>query len=141
MKGMKASKTLNPDGIPSFILKELRDELCEPLAILFRIPIEQCKFPTSWKLSHVTPIFKGKGKQSPGELSPDQPYITIPKNHGKGHSGKVKLAPRIEQPHLRSSAWLPIKSFYCFPTSIDTRIHPVCPGLWDSNRYYPNRPT
>ncbi|KAK2711734.1 hypothetical protein QYM36_012750 [Artemia franciscana] len=57
MKGMKASKALNPDSIPSFILKELRDELCEPLAILFQISFEQCKFPSSWKLSHYSVDF------------------------------------------------------------------------------------
>ncbi|KAK2711045.1 hypothetical protein QYM36_012271 [Artemia franciscana] len=34
MNDMKASKALNPDGIPSFILKELRDELCLRLNIL-----------------------------------------------------------------------------------------------------------
>ncbi|KAK2716136.1 hypothetical protein QYM36_010645 [Artemia franciscana] len=45
MKGMKASKALNPDGIPSFILKK--------------------------------------------------PHFPIPENHGKGHSGKVKLAPEL----------------------------------------------
>ncbi|KAK2704657.1 hypothetical protein QYM36_016890 [Artemia franciscana] len=80
MKGMKASKTLNPNGIPSFILKELRDKLCEPLARLFQIPIEQCKFPTSWKLSHVTPIFQGKGKQSPENYRPirlTSPFMKI----------------------------------------------------------------
>jgi len=81
MKGMKASKALNPDGIPSFILKELRDELCEPLAILFQISFEQCKFPSSWKLSHVTPIFKGKGKRSDPEnyrpISLTSPFLKI----------------------------------------------------------------
>ncbi|KAK2708050.1 hypothetical protein QYM36_015667 [Artemia franciscana] len=54
MKGMKASKALNPDGIPYCILKEVSDELCEPLAILFQISFEQYKFPTSWELSHKT---------------------------------------------------------------------------------------
>ena len=81
MKGMKASKALNPDGIPSFILKEVRDELCEPLAILFQISFEQCKFPTSWKLSHVPPIFKGKGKRSDPEnyrpISLTSPFLKI----------------------------------------------------------------
>ncbi|KAK2711800.1 hypothetical protein QYM36_012804 [Artemia franciscana] len=81
MKGMKASKAFNPDGIPSFILKEVRDELCEPLAILFQISFEQCKFPTSWKLSHVTPIFKGKGKRSDPEkyrpISLTSPFLKI----------------------------------------------------------------
>ncbi|KAK2723729.1 hypothetical protein QYM36_002166 [Artemia franciscana] len=81
MKGMKASKALNPDGIPSFILKEVRDELCEPLVILFQISFEQCKFSTSWKLSHVTPIFKGKGKRSDPEnyrpISLTSPFLKI----------------------------------------------------------------
>ncbi|KAK2710494.1 hypothetical protein QYM36_012728 [Artemia franciscana] len=81
MKGMKGSKALNPDGIPSFILKEVRDELCEPLAILFQISFEQCKFPTSWKLSHVTPIFKGNGKRSDSEnyrpISLASPFLKI----------------------------------------------------------------
>ncbi|KAK2717406.1 hypothetical protein QYM36_006252 [Artemia franciscana] len=81
MKGMKASKTLNPDGIPSFILKALREELCEPQAILFQISFDQCKFPTSWKLSHVTPIFKGKGRRSDPEnyrpISLTSPFLKI----------------------------------------------------------------
>ena len=33
----------------------------------FQISFEECKFPTSWKLSHVTPIFKEKGKRSDQE--------------------------------------------------------------------------
>ena len=81
VKGMKASKLLNPDGIPSFILKELRDELCKPLAILLQISFEQCKFPSSWKLSYVTPTFKGKGKRSDPEnyrpISLTSPFLKI----------------------------------------------------------------
>ncbi|KAK2709909.1 hypothetical protein QYM36_013554, partial [Artemia franciscana] len=81
MKGIQASKALNPDGILSFSLKELRYELCEPLAILFQISFEQCKFPTSWKLSHVTSIFKGKGKRSDKEnycpISLTSPFLKI----------------------------------------------------------------
>ncbi|KAK2708035.1 hypothetical protein QYM36_015653 [Artemia franciscana] len=80
---MKASKALNSDGIPSFIQKEVKDELCEPLAILFQISFEQCKFPTSWKLSHVTPIFKGKGKRTDPEnyrpISLTSPFLKIMK--------------------------------------------------------------
>ncbi|KAK2725613.1 hypothetical protein QYM36_000197 [Artemia franciscana] len=80
MKGMKASKALNPDGIPSFILKEVRDYV-NLWQYFSKSRFEKCKFPTSWKLSHVTPIFKGKGKRSDPKnyrpISLTSPFLKI----------------------------------------------------------------
>ena len=51
-------------GIESRIFKECNDELKEILADLFNLCIKQNEFPEEWKVSYITPIYKGKNSQS-----------------------------------------------------------------------------
>ena len=57
------SKAPGPDLIHNRILKASANVLSEPLSILFNRSINESKFPTPWKISHITPIFK-KGDTS-----------------------------------------------------------------------------
>jgi len=52
--------TLNPNKAagPDKVLKEIAEQLCIPLTILFRKSLSTSTLPTSWKRSHIIPIHK-----------------------------------------------------------------------------------
>lgn len=52
-----------PDGIPSYMLKNHAEQFAPPLCILFNMSLSTGIFPTRWKSSKVTPIFKS-GKRN-----------------------------------------------------------------------------
>ena len=57
------NKSPGPDGIHSRVLKELHNELAEPLQIIFNKLMKEGRIPDVWKKAHVVPLFK-KGKRS-----------------------------------------------------------------------------
>ena len=60
-----------PDGIPTRVIKEMKDELAKPLTMLFRKSLETGKIPDDWREANVTPIYKLKGSKSdPGSYRP-----------------------------------------------------------------------
>ena len=46
------------DGISPRVLKQCSSSLCGPLTALFRKICRSSIFPSSWKLSRITPIYK-----------------------------------------------------------------------------------
>ena len=58
IKSLKNSFTTGPDGIPSFIVKDCCNVLCEPLLIIFNTGITSSTFPMCWRTSKVCPILK-----------------------------------------------------------------------------------
>lgn len=52
------NKGAGPDLIPNTFLKSLAPHLCSPLLTIFNSSLSSGKFPSSWKSSFVTPIFK-----------------------------------------------------------------------------------
>ena len=78
---LKVQSASGPDGIPPRVLKELRDEIAEPLTILFRKSIDLGEIPDEWREAEVTPIFK-KGK-------PDQCYRKNAGENGEGGTYKI----------------------------------------------------
>ena len=67
---LNPNKAQGPDGIPSRVLKELRNELAEPFSILFSKSVSNGKIPTEWKTAVVTPIFKKGTRTDPGNYRP-----------------------------------------------------------------------
>lgn len=63
---LDSSKTAGPDKLPAKILKEFKDELCEPLSILFNSSLSSGYFPHLWKISHLILVHK-KGSRSDTE--------------------------------------------------------------------------
>ena len=61
---LKEQSAAGPDGIPPRVIKELRNEIAEPLAILFRESLDTGRIPDDWRDAEVTPIYKKKGKKS-----------------------------------------------------------------------------
>jgi hypothetical protein len=51
-------KASGPDMVNNRLLKELSKELSTPLCKLFNFSIDSATVPASWKLAHVSPIFK-----------------------------------------------------------------------------------
>ena len=70
LKSLKVSKSPGPDEIHPRILKELAEELCHPLTLLFNKSLNAGKIPTKWKVAEVRPIFKKGSKVSAGNYRP-----------------------------------------------------------------------
>ena len=62
LKEMNPNKAAGPDEIPSRVIKELSEELVEPVTLLYKISVESGKLPREWKTANVTPIYKKGGK-------------------------------------------------------------------------------
>ena len=67
---LNPNKAQGPDAIPARMLKELSDELAEPLSILFNKSVETMTIPDDWKVATVTPIFKKGTRTDPGNYRP-----------------------------------------------------------------------
>jgi hypothetical protein len=55
---LPTDKGAGPDGIPSVVLKKLGLCLSVPVQTIFSSSLNSGEFPTFWKISHITPIFK-----------------------------------------------------------------------------------
>ena len=64
LKELNQNKTPGPDQIHPRVLKELKDEVAQPLTIIFRKSIEtgRIRIPKEWKDGHITPIHKKGNK-------------------------------------------------------------------------------
>ena len=78
IKNLKISGSPGPDGIPSIFIKNLAEQLLTPLNYLFNKSITG-KFPDKWKLSFVTPIFKGGNQNLASNYRPISIGSAIPK--------------------------------------------------------------
>jgi hypothetical protein len=67
---LKSKSSPGPDQISSRLLKEGVNLLNQPLAMLFNMSIQTGCVPNSWKMAHVTPIFKGGDKTKPSNYRP-----------------------------------------------------------------------
>ena len=58
---LNEKKAIGPDGVSPYILKYCCDELCHPVCLLFCHVCRSGEFPLSWKVSHITSVYKCKG--------------------------------------------------------------------------------
>ncbi|PKU39147.1 rna-directed dna polymerase from mobile element hypothetical protein [Limosa lapponica baueri] len=65
MRNLKVHKSMGPDEIHTWVLREQVDEVAKPLSIIFEKPWQFSEVPTNQKKGNITPIFK-KGRR--GEL-------------------------------------------------------------------------
>lgn len=56
-------KVSSPDNIPAIFFRKLSSTICVPLSILYNKSIREGIFPSAWKISNVTPVYKS-GKRS-----------------------------------------------------------------------------
>lgn len=64
------NKSPGPDGIHPMVVKNLAEELCDPIFMLFSKSLNQKKIPESWKIGNITPIFKKGDKRLPMNYRP-----------------------------------------------------------------------
>jgi hypothetical protein len=70
LKKLKPTKSAGPNGLHPRVLMETADTICYPLAIVFTKSIEEGHLPKSWKMGHMTPIYKKGSKIVPGNNRP-----------------------------------------------------------------------
>ncbi|XP_055615194.1 uncharacterized protein LOC129761497 [Toxorhynchites rutilus septentrionalis] len=63
LSDLDPGKSAGPDRLPAKLLKEIKDELIEPLTTLFNYSLTSGYFSPLWKISHITPNHK-KGPRS-----------------------------------------------------------------------------
>ena len=96
------SKSPGPDGVHNRILKELAEELAQPLADLFNTSMDSGIVPESWKTANVTPIFKKGDKRDPSNYRPVSLTSTIGKIMEKiirDHINKHMQLNKLYSPH------------------------------------------
>ena len=57
---------MGPDGMYSRVLRELADDIAEPLSIIFERSWRTGEVPEDWRRASVTSIFKKGKKEDPG---------------------------------------------------------------------------
>jgi len=63
-------KSVGPDGIQPRVLRELAEELAEPLSIICQQSCPTGEVPDDWRITSVTPIYKKSWKEDPGNYRP-----------------------------------------------------------------------
>ncbi|KAF4793362.1 hypothetical protein TURU_112092 [Turdus rufiventris] len=70
LRSLDVHKSMGPDGIHPRVMRELADELVNPLSIIYQQSWLTGEVPDDWKLASVTPIHKKGGKEDPGNYRP-----------------------------------------------------------------------
>ncbi|KGL90956.1 hypothetical protein N301_01095, partial [Charadrius vociferus] len=70
LRNLKVHKSMGPDEIHPCVLRELADEVANPLSIIFEKSQQSGEVPANWKRGNITPIFKRGNKEDPGNYSP-----------------------------------------------------------------------
>jgi hypothetical protein len=70
IKELKPASAPGPDGIGSMFLKELADQIAEPLTKIFNKSLASGDVPDDWRDAHVTPIYKKGMKSDPSNYRP-----------------------------------------------------------------------
>ncbi|KFQ75475.1 RNA-directed DNA polymerase from mobile element jockey, partial [Phoenicopterus ruber ruber] len=70
LRNLKVHKSLGPDEVYLWVLRELADEVSKPLSILFEKLWHSGEVPTDWKKGNIIPISKKGKKEDEGNYRP-----------------------------------------------------------------------
>jgi len=59
LSSLDITKATGPDGLSARFLKEISDEIAEPLTALYNESLQTGVIPLEWKKSHIIPVNKG----------------------------------------------------------------------------------
>ena len=79
INNLKPKKSSGLDKIDNILIKELRDLISEPLAIIYSNSLTEGVFPDRMKTSKVIPLYKNKGKDETNNYRPISLLLTISK--------------------------------------------------------------
>lgn len=79
LQSLDLNKGPGPDGIPTKFLRETAETLCAPLHAIFTLSLTSGIFPTLWKISFITPVFKGGNSADAANYRPIAILSAIPK--------------------------------------------------------------
>ncbi|KFP38686.1 hypothetical protein N324_00638, partial [Chlamydotis macqueenii] len=65
LRNLKVHKSMGPDEMHPWVLRELADEVAKPLYIIFKKLWQAGEVPTDWKRENKTHIFKKGNKEDP----------------------------------------------------------------------------
>ena len=67
---LDSNKATGPDKIINNMILSIKNEIAKPLCSLFNKSLRLKKYPRSWKIAHVIPLFKNGDKSLPSNYRP-----------------------------------------------------------------------